>query len=354
MVGVEACELGRDVVAAAVGLGDHHHDRVRQRPAGEHEQLEHVVEGRRVRAAGTDDRQDLREVVAEQLRRQLRLARPHPVDVAPQRVDLAVVGDHPVGVGELPARERVRRVARVHERERGGSALVAEIRVVGGQLRRRQHPLVDHRAGREARDHEVRAGRELRDAADHVQLALERVEVERRAPPRRRAAGRAEPSRPLPALPGSPRRGRRATQRPAAPRPRPSRSEAARALWRVRRRAGGSTPPRRTTRAAAAPGRLRRGRARPAAAASCPRRRPCRRRRPRRRGARGWRAPSPRARASRGSRRRRAVRRRRRRTRRARTPGRRGRRVSQPALLRCPSRLCCVRLTGEARGLLAG
>ncbi len=67
VVGVEPGELGRDVVAAPVGLGDHHHDRVRQRPAGEHEQLEHVVEGRRVRAAGTDDGQDLRQVVAEQL-----------------------------------------------------------------------------------------------------------------------------------------------------------------------------------------------------------------------------------------------------------------------------------------------
>ena len=48
----------------------------------EHEQLEHVVEGRRVGAAGPDDRQHLREVVAEELGGELRLARAHPVDVA--------------------------------------------------------------------------------------------------------------------------------------------------------------------------------------------------------------------------------------------------------------------------------
>ncbi len=57
--GVEAAQLGRHVVAPFVRLRDHHHQRVRQRPSGEHEQLEHVVEGRRVGAARTDDRQHL-------------------------------------------------------------------------------------------------------------------------------------------------------------------------------------------------------------------------------------------------------------------------------------------------------
>ena len=65
--GVEALELVGEVVAALVGLGDHHHHRVRQRPAGEHEQLEDVVERRRVRAARAHDRHDLLQVAAEQL-----------------------------------------------------------------------------------------------------------------------------------------------------------------------------------------------------------------------------------------------------------------------------------------------
>jgi len=90
-------------------LGNHHHHRVRQRAAGEHQQLQRVVEHRRVGAVGVDDREDLLDVVAEQLAGEQRLARVHPVHVPAQRVDLAVVGEVPVGVRTLPAGERVRR-----------------------------------------------------------------------------------------------------------------------------------------------------------------------------------------------------------------------------------------------------
>ena len=47
-----------------------------------------------------------------------RLAGAHPVLVALHRVDLAVVGDEAVRVGERPRRERVRREAAVHEQQR--------------------------------------------------------------------------------------------------------------------------------------------------------------------------------------------------------------------------------------------
>jgi len=108
---VEAAQLVGDVVASGVGFGDHHHQRVRDRAAAEHEQLEHVVEVGRVGAAFPDDGEHLAQVVAEEVGRELRLARAHPVDVAAQRVDLAVVRDHPVRMRELPARERVGRKA---------------------------------------------------------------------------------------------------------------------------------------------------------------------------------------------------------------------------------------------------
>ena len=68
VVGVEPGDLGRDVVAALVGLGNHHRDRVRERATGEHEQLEDVVEGRRVGAARPDDREHLLEVVRRRAR----------------------------------------------------------------------------------------------------------------------------------------------------------------------------------------------------------------------------------------------------------------------------------------------
>src|SRR5262245_63423763 len=54
------------------------------------------------------------------------------------RVDLAVVGDHPVRVRELPAGERVGGEARVDQRERRLRPLVRQVRVVAEQLRRGQ------------------------------------------------------------------------------------------------------------------------------------------------------------------------------------------------------------------------
>ncbi len=148
---------------------------MRQRTAREHQQLEHVVERRRVRVAGRDDRHDLLQIQAEELGGQLRLAGAHPVDVAHQRVDLAVVGDHAIGVRQRPARERVRREARVHERHRALHLRILQVREEVAHLVGDQHPLVDDRARGERRDVQVRARRELADAADDVQLALEGV-----------------------------------------------------------------------------------------------------------------------------------------------------------------------------------
>ncbi len=291
---VEAAQLLAHVLAAVVGLGDHHHQRVRQRAAREHEQLEHVVEVRRVGAARPYDRQHLLQVVAEELRGELRLARPHPVDVAAQRVDLAVVRDHPVRVRELPARERVRREARVHERERALEALVAQVGIEARELRRGQHPLVDERPGREARDDELRPGRELGDAPDDVELPLERVLIRRELGRgcddellddwRDRACRLADvreierdvaPADDALAFRGDGRLERGARARPRAP----------------GRPAAGSRPRRRTGPPAAAPPRRRRGRARRGAGSGSPRRRPSSRRLRSRRGARGSRAP---------------------------------------------------------------
>ena len=108
---IEALQMLRQVVPVPECLRDHHHRRVLRGAPGQHQQLEDVVEGRRVGVSGPHDREDLREVIAEQLAAQLALTGPHPVDVAHHRVDLAVVADHPVGVGQLPAGEGVGREA---------------------------------------------------------------------------------------------------------------------------------------------------------------------------------------------------------------------------------------------------
>ena len=83
------------------------------------------------------------------------------------------------GCASSQRRERVGGEAAVDERERGLRARVREVREVAQDLRAREHALVDDRAAAEARDDELRAGGDLGHAADHVQLALERVLVGR-------------------------------------------------------------------------------------------------------------------------------------------------------------------------------
>ena len=92
-------------------LGDHHEHGVRKAAAAEMQQLEHLVERRRVAAARGADRVEPLEVARDQIARELGLAGLHPVAVALDRVDLAVVCDEPVGVGQRPAREGVGREA---------------------------------------------------------------------------------------------------------------------------------------------------------------------------------------------------------------------------------------------------
>ena len=163
-------------------LGDHHHHRVGERVAAHRQQLERVVEGRGVALTLEGDRVELLQVGAEHGRLHHALARAHPVEVALDGVDLAVVRDHPVRVRERPLGEGVGREALVDEGERGREARIGEILVVLADLVGEQQPLVDHRAAAHARHVVLAAVRELerldrarRGLADDVELPLERI-----------------------------------------------------------------------------------------------------------------------------------------------------------------------------------
>ena len=149
VVGLEV--VGHALVAAP-RLGDQHAHRLLDRPAGEHQQFEHVVEGGRVAAPLADHRLDLVEVGAKHGMREHALAGVHPVDVAANRVDFAVVGDVAEGVGEVPRREGVGAVALVDERERRRHPRVGKVEVVLAHLIGEQQALVDQRLRREGAD----------------------------------------------------------------------------------------------------------------------------------------------------------------------------------------------------------
>ena len=128
-------------------LGDHHQHGVGQAAATEVQQFEDLVEARGVRGARGADREDLVDVVvgAEDVGVDERLARPHPVLVAGDGVDLAVVGDAAERVRQRPRRERVGREARVHDAQRAGQPLVLQVQVERLELRGGEHALVDER-----------------------------------------------------------------------------------------------------------------------------------------------------------------------------------------------------------------
>ena len=142
---VERAQRRVDLGLLLVRLRHHHHDRVRQAASREGEQLQHLVERRRVARPRRADRQQRCEV-AEQLRLELGLTGAHPVPVAVDRVDLTVVRQHPQRLGERPRRERVRRVAGVDDGELGCEPLVLQVRIERLELKRRDHALVAERA----------------------------------------------------------------------------------------------------------------------------------------------------------------------------------------------------------------
>ena len=184
VVFIERLALGVHHLVAAPCLGNHHQHRVRQLAPGHVQKLEHVVEDSRVRAVLDHDRQNLLQIVAEQRRGAQRFARAHPVDVAAQRVDLAVVGDETERVRQRPRREGIGREPRMHQRQRRVEQRVAQVGKHLLDLVGREHALVHEGARRQARQikqaalGEVRVRDRVLDAlADDVELELEQRRV---------------------------------------------------------------------------------------------------------------------------------------------------------------------------------
>ncbi len=152
---VERPALGAHLAVVLPRLGDHHQHRVRQRPAAHVQELEALVEAGRVAALGVEHREEPLDPLAvrrarDQVAGQHRLPGPHPVAVAPDRVDLAVVRHVPVRVGQRPGRERVGGEPGVHERQRRSVPGIGQVRVERLELRRGQHSLVHNGPRRQA------------------------------------------------------------------------------------------------------------------------------------------------------------------------------------------------------------
>ena len=152
---------------------------MRQRAAGHVQEFQHLIETRRVRVAFQHDRKKLLQVLAEQARFAQRFARTHPVDVAAQGIDFAVVGDKTERVRERPGRKGIGRETLMDQRQRAVHTFVTQVREDFVDLVSVQHALVDKSAVRQAGhikqclflDAAV-PHRMLDTLADHVELAF--------------------------------------------------------------------------------------------------------------------------------------------------------------------------------------
>ena len=114
---VEGLLLRAHRLVPVPGLWDHQYHRVGERVPPEQQELQCVVEAGGIATFLVDNWEDALNVF-EQRRCQKRFASPHPVDIAAQGVYLSVVRDHPIGMGQPPAGERVSAEARVEHNER--------------------------------------------------------------------------------------------------------------------------------------------------------------------------------------------------------------------------------------------
>ena len=112
---------------------------------GAHQHFKYPVQGRGIRTAGLNDGFDVIDIGPQLRVIQLGFVAFHPVNVAVDRIDLAVMGQNTERLGQGPTGEGIGRIALVVDRKIRRESLVIQIRIKGGQLLSQEQPLIDHR-----------------------------------------------------------------------------------------------------------------------------------------------------------------------------------------------------------------
>ena len=132
----------------APGLRYHHHQAVGQGTSSGQQQLQGIVEAGGVALhVLADNWEQPLDILPQGLRREHMLPGRHPVDVAPEGVDLAVMDHETVGVCQFPGAQRVCAEPGVHQYKRRHQVLVGQIVVEPLQLRRHNEAFVDNLVG---------------------------------------------------------------------------------------------------------------------------------------------------------------------------------------------------------------
>src|SRR5207245_3257243 len=89
-------------------------------------------------------REEVPHAIAEEFRLEQGFARLHPVDIAAQRVDFAVVRDVAKRMSERPTRECIRAEALMDYRQRRLHSRIREIGKIDIDLIRREHAVINY------------------------------------------------------------------------------------------------------------------------------------------------------------------------------------------------------------------
>ena len=163
-------------------LGNHHHHRLADRVARHRQQFQAVIERGSVGLAREGNRVELLQIGTQHRRGHHAFARLHPVVVALDGVDLAVVRNIAIRVRQRPLGEGVGGETLVHQAESRDAAQVLQVAIVSTNLIGQQQALVDDGTARHAGYVILFAVLELErldvgagGLADDVELALQRV-----------------------------------------------------------------------------------------------------------------------------------------------------------------------------------
>ncbi len=170
MVEVLAVLIHEVVVLPGLRNDDRH--RERQIHAVHVEEFERIVEHRRVRSRLLNDRVDLVEILLHNRRIHGLLAGEHSVDVAPDRIDFAVMCDHAVRMRTIPGRCRIGGETGMHDGNRRLIILALQVLIEFAELPHEEHTFIDHRTGGKRTD--IRILRALlKLAADDIEAPVE-------------------------------------------------------------------------------------------------------------------------------------------------------------------------------------
>ena len=136
------------------------------------EELKHVIEASRVALARHNERQELLQIVTDDFALQERFAGAKAVQVTTQGVNFTVVSKVAERVGERPSRERVGRIALVHESQGAFKIEVVQVLIETFDLACKQQALVNDALAAAAANIHTLAGL-FDQATHHIKLDIE-------------------------------------------------------------------------------------------------------------------------------------------------------------------------------------